>query len=327
MAKAKEYSWQHHVPATYLSAWCDPKKEPKETPFVWRFTPDGELIGRKSPANLFAETDFYTIPLPRGGRGVELEQGLNQLETHFATIRGKLAKHQLLDVRDVTQLLAFMVAMKYRTKAVRDHQRDQWGKVCELADSVRKQFADGRPSPPGYVSADAVPVDFEELEELKTRPTQQLLPLQIELTLPIFRSMDVAVCEVDEEPGLITCDNPVFVFEPELWKLPPSMRYENMMGDSVEITMPISPKQIILLNRKGVAGYCKSDRKALEEWNRRAVANAAEEVIANTKEKQDAWFTRLPPPEDRWENTEQGKAAFARKAAWEERVRGLPRIK
>jgi len=145
MQKAKTHKHQHVVPASYLSAWCDTKKLPKETDFVWRFTPAGELIGRKSPENLFTETDFYTIPMPDGSRNLTLEHGLAQLESDFTVIREKLGKHELLSPRDVIALLAFIMAMRFRTKAKRNHQAGQWGKLFDLADSMRKQFTDGRP--------------------------------------------------------------------------------------------------------------------------------------------------------------------------------------
>lgn len=327
MAKAKTHKDQHHVPSSYLSAWCDPEREKKETAFVWRFTPGGDLIGRKAPVNLFTENDFYTIPMPDGSRNLDLEHGLEQLETSFAVIRKKIATYQLLDARDVIQLLAFMVAMTFRTKAHREHERGQWGRLFELAESMRKQFADGRPAPPIiHMSGEGVPVDFEALEELKERPIQQLLPLQMQVTLPIFASMDLAICEVDECPeGLITCDNPCVWSDSELIKLPPGHRQVSLMSESVEVTLPLSPKQIVLLNRRGVAGYCKSAIGALQEWNRRAVNNADEEVIANTGEKQDVWFQQVPLPAHAWENTARGREALKRKHAWEEKTRGIPR--
>jgi hypothetical protein len=41
--------------------------------YVWRFALDGKLIGKKSPENLFTETDLYTIPMPDGSRNLEPE--------------------------------------------------------------------------------------------------------------------------------------------------------------------------------------------------------------------------------------------------------------
>jgi hypothetical protein len=53
---------------------------------VWAFSKDGSMVGA-APQNLFRETDFYTIPLPGGGRGLVLER--------FAGARGFTEKADL----------------------------------------------------------------------------------------------------------------------------------------------------------------------------------------------------------------------------------------
>src|SRR5450755_976605 len=97
MPKAKEKKSQHFVPRTYLAAWCDPNRPSQMNDYVWRFSLGASLIGKKSPENLFKETDAYTISMPDGTRNLELEDGLSQLESDFAKIRDKVADHAMLD--------------------------------------------------------------------------------------------------------------------------------------------------------------------------------------------------------------------------------------
>jgi Protein of unknown function (DUF4238) len=52
---------QHWVPASYLRVWCDPASAHLQDPYVWRFSKDGSEVRKKSPKNLFRESDMYTF--------------------------------------------------------------------------------------------------------------------------------------------------------------------------------------------------------------------------------------------------------------------------
>jgi len=53
-----KHKHQHYIPASYLEAWCDKNTPAGQTPFVWRFTRDGEKIDKKAPQRIFYETDI-----------------------------------------------------------------------------------------------------------------------------------------------------------------------------------------------------------------------------------------------------------------------------
>src|ERR1700704_3168622 len=84
---AKSHKAQHWIPKCYLRAWTDPNTPVGHNPYVHVFSKDGSASRKKSPENLFTETDLYTIHLPDGGRDLRLEQGLCGLEASFSTIR------------------------------------------------------------------------------------------------------------------------------------------------------------------------------------------------------------------------------------------------
>jgi hypothetical protein len=308
MAKANSHKGQHFVPRGYLAAWCDPETPEKMDPYVWRFMRDGRSAGKKSPENLFKETDFYTIPMPDGTRNLELENGLSQLEGEFTEVRKKLERHEEIGLNDRVALLAFMVAMSFRTKAHRDFQKGQWGKLVEMADSVAKQFANGRPAPP-FMQSDphARSIGYDEAKEMSERPIQVILPIQMRVTLPIFFSMDIAIVETDQSPGLITSDDPCIWFDPDAYRRPPRMRDPSLMSKDIEVTLPLSPRQIVMLNRKGINAYCKTTERAIEEYNRRAVAYADDFVITSTNAKRDEWFEEREIREDAWEMVHRTK--------------------
>ena len=78
---------QHWVPASYLRAWHDPASEHLKDPYVWRFSKDGSEIRRKSPHNLFRESNMYTFTDEDGQPNLAIETGLGRLEDQFKRLR------------------------------------------------------------------------------------------------------------------------------------------------------------------------------------------------------------------------------------------------
>ena len=89
---ARSHKGQHSVPRSYLAAWEDPDTPPNHEPFVHVFTKDGSGHRTKAPANIFRETDMYTVKLPDGQRDLHFEHGLCQIEQGFF-ISTKLVLH------------------------------------------------------------------------------------------------------------------------------------------------------------------------------------------------------------------------------------------
>lgn len=77
--KPNSHKKQHFVPQCYTKAWCDPATvgKPKVDPYVWVFDPDGSNPRRRSPSNLFTETDIYTTRSPDGSRDLCLKHGFH----------------------------------------------------------------------------------------------------------------------------------------------------------------------------------------------------------------------------------------------------------
>ena len=63
------------------------------------------------------------------------------------------------------------------------------------------------------------------------------------------------------------------------------------MYDTIEITLPISPSQVLFLNRQGVQGYnVLQDGRFVDEVNRRTIAFARESFIAKHADTRSEWF-------------------------------------
>jgi len=72
------------------------------------------------------------------------------------------------------------------------------------------------------------------------------------------------------------------------------------MYDSIEITLPVSPQQLVLLNRKGLRGYRDVPERIVDEYNRRTRFHCTEYFVSNSNVTKSIWFDRRVEPEDSW---------------------------
>lgn len=306
---------QHFIPRCYLKAWCDPLTPSKQIPYVWRFSRDGTEVKNKSPENIFCEKDMYTITEADGSRNLVLEKGLNQLETQFSLTRDKKLKHRRkLEPYEHLQLCAFVAAMDARTKSRREHTAKEYGKVVDLMEKMREKAKTFTPEQieqqrriaemEEKIRGNAVRFSEEEARKLVSQPLQEILAPIISSLTPLLFKMDVVIVETKKSPGFITSDNPCVWFDPEAYKRPPFYRSPALMYESTEITLPISPNQMLWFKRKfkGFQGYTYISDRAVDELNRRTRFHAYEFFIVNSNIKKDYWFDAGVEPEDSWGN-------------------------
>jgi hypothetical protein len=72
------------------------------------------------------------------------------------------------------------------------------------------------------------------------------------------------------------------------------------MYESIEITLPVSPRQIVLLSRRGVSGYLPASEEIVDELNRRTRFNCAQYFVSDTNTTRPIWFDPGTEPEDSW---------------------------
>jgi hypothetical protein len=151
---------QHWVPRSYLEAWCDPETPDDHDPYVWRFGKDDREDRRKAPHNIFAETDFYTIRMPEGGKDLTLERGLSTLESEFVKkLADEPIQHMLPSL--IRTEMAFLPAMNLT--------------VFRTDDDL------------GFITSDRPCVRFDPEAVKKAFPFNQpvLASRTIEITLPL----------------------------------------------------------------------------------------------------------------------------------------------
>jgi hypothetical protein len=309
MSKHKK---QHFVPRSYLSKWCDPNCSKNQTPYVWRFSVDGKEAKRKSPHNIFHETEMYTIRGVDGSRDLTLEQGLQQLESKFARIRRVfLDKRKELSEEEHLFLCVFIAATQARTKATRNHWKKNWeepllkmDKMMEWAKTATdEQIRKTSPHVTERADNTKQTISYEQVKALYEEPLQNLLPVMIEVTTPFLTQLKMVVFCTKKSPGFITSDYPCVWFDPDWHKKPPLYRSPCLSDPKLEITLPISPNQLVLLSRHDFqAQYLDVNDRIVNELNRRTRFDADEYFIVNRKKTNPYWFDPGNEPDDSWDN-------------------------
>jgi len=304
---------QHYIPQSYLESWCDPDTPDRQTPYVWQFTKDGANVRKKAPSNIFYEKDMYTIKLTDGSRSLILEQGLSELESKFCNIRRtKLENESELSIFDRIIICGFIAAMHARTKAQSNHLSQQWGEALKKMEMMMKWAEQASPQEKFAMADTSINhgregggLSYEEVKKLASEPIKHMLLPMITVETPELCKLDFAVIQTTSTPGFITSDAPCVWFDPEACKRPPFDQTPGLIYPTIEITLPISPNQMILLNRSAINGYLPLtvDERLVDELNRRTRFHAHEHFIVNKSVKKEIWFDPCIETMDSWRKT------------------------
>jgi hypothetical protein len=142
-------------------------------------------------------------------------------------------------------------------------------------------------------------LSYEDVKALTEKPLQNSMVAFIEAEAPLLSRLDLAMFTSDQD-AFITSDAPCVWFDPEGYKRPPFYQAPALMYESIEITFPISPRQILLLNRCGATGYFPAFAKLVDEFNRRTRFRCSEFFVNNRNEARATWFDPGVEPEDSW---------------------------
>ncbi len=295
---------QHFVPRSYLGAWCDPKTPVDQEPYVWVFPKQSGPPRNRAPKNLFRETEMYTIKLASGHRDLRLEHGLAELESFFADIaRDLLPNHIDISIENKMKLSAFTAAMQARTPKQRGHFQGLWQGVLENMEALEAEMQARTPQErKAIASATLKPsrsepsIGIDEVRHLAATPIQRTLVPIIETQVPILATMNLAFFEVADPHAFITSDAPCVWFDPDAHKRPFPYNSPGLSWPTIEVTLPVSPRQLLMFNRGGLDGYYTVTAGLAHEFNRRTRGYAHEQFIARGKEAHPYWYQLGPVP-------------------------------
>lgn len=296
---------QHYIPQSYLKVWCDPETPSGQEPYVWQFSKDGNQASKKAPKNIFCENNMYTIENVDGSRNLVLEHGLSELEGRFANLRDrKISQKKALDKEERFIVCSFIAAMHARTKAQREHWKNQWGllqermeEMIEWQKKATDEEIDRMVSPLDHTHSKGA-FDYDQVNAMAYYPLQTMLLPLISAETPLLYNLDLAIFDTSDTTGFITSDAPCVWFDSEACKRPPMLQVPALIYKTIEIRFPISPKQMIILNRAGIRGYMSVKSKFVDEINRITRCYAHEYFVVNNNRKKEVWFDRGVAPED-----------------------------
>jgi hypothetical protein len=293
---------QHFVPQSYLKAWCDPDTPTGQEPYVWLYEKKGDGVRKKSPAKTFVETDFYTIKVNDGGRDLRLEHGLSQLEARFAALRqNRLSRGLPITPRDHLHLCAFVATMHARTKSRNEFLREQWQGALDMMKRLDAAMQKASPEQSEQMARALVPLDGEnrtgmtmaDVESVADHPVQQLLSGEAHVVTLGLMHIPFTIIEAADSPGFIASDAPCVWFDSELYNESPAFGAGGLISPTLEICMPLSPRQLILFGYQHIAGNqylppAVGDR-LVDLVNRRIWDYADEYVVVNQQVDKQPW--------------------------------------
>jgi len=307
---AKSHKSQHWVPRSYLKAWVDPDSPPKHTPYVHVFDKEGTKAKQRAPDNIFKETDLYTVRAPDGTRDLRLEHGLSGLESSFDKLRRDfLQRRRSIPSQRYLNILLFIAALHARTPVMRDHHGKFWKELLGMCEELEARMKTATveekkrasfPSLSRNKDQDSISVD--EVRKFAENPLQETLAPLMAAETRVLAALKGRILCTNSSPGFITSDNPVVWFDPDAYKKPPLYRSPCFADPKLEITMPISPTQLILLTH-GEPGleYLDVSDEAVLEINRRDRFSCDKEFVVQRNFVDPRWFDPGEEPEDSWE--------------------------
>lgn len=153
-------------------------------------------------------------------------------------------------------------------------------------------------APPASDNKDSK-ISHEAVKAMAETPLQIALPGMISSQLRIFLRMKLGILFHDFKPGFITSDTPCVWFDPEAYKYPVLLRSPGLAMASIEVTLPISPWQMVIISHQdNLEGYIPLYRSSVvDEINRRTRFQCDEYFVVSNNETCPVWFEEREPPE------------------------------
>ena len=206
-------------------------------------------------------------------------------------------------------LILFVAAAQFRTRSSRDHHAGQWQNALEImddiAESMKKATPDQRRRASGISGSSSLEdksLSHEQVKKLAKTPLQMMIPGILGAVTPVLSKMNMLILTTEDSIGFITSDPRVTWYDPEAYKLPPLYRSPALGSPTIEVTMPLSPRQCLIIAWQCPTGYAHAPEVALNELNRRHRVHCGEHYIVQSNVTNEYWFEEFEPPEDAWEN-------------------------
>ena len=189
-----------------------------------------------------------------------------------------------------------------------------WNEVLEMGEQIERQMKVATPeelrraASSVATGAERHTMSLDDLRKIRASPMQHTLGPDMAAEFPLLMGLKCFVLCTTSEIGFITSDAPVVWFDPEWHKKPPLYRSASFSDPKLEITLPISPTQMLILIHGEVntptLEYLDIPDKAVAELNRRTRFRCDKEFIVRIHRTDLRWFEQDVMPADAWELNE-----------------------
>lgn len=292
-----DYKKQHYVPQSYLRAWLDSDIPNNYEPYVWAASKDGFNLHNKSPKNILFQNDMYTFTSEGGDRKLNIEKFLSRVESKFSQVRKKIENKSTITSEDRLMLSLFAMTMFSRTPSKGDQIRDQWGKALNMGLEMEKAMKSMAPEDRAKLasipsSPHSESFTMEEVEDIIRNPFKSTLNSGIIELTQMLNEIPFLILETNDPIGFITSDNPCVWFDPGSFTVPRTLGSGGLISPELEITLPISPRQMIFYGRKLQSDkvFLPIDNDYLDQLNERTRMFAKETIVINKNVLKANWF-------------------------------------
>lgn len=249
---------------------------------------------------------MYTI-CTGGIRNLIIEKSLSQIEGDFSILRtNKLSAKKPIDYADLITICVFTSAMNSRTlvagkmwSSFFQEVADKSKKIAEWARTATEEEINNFKVFGQMGEVKSYKTSVEEIQEWADNPITTMMPTGISVLTPLLLSVDLAIICTERSPGFITSDNPC------VWEDPLSYTYSlsgfpGLISPTIEIYLPISPRQCLLFNRRGLTDYVFIDdinilqaTRTISRINYQTRLHSDQYFVTNQEKILTSWFIQI----------------------------------
>lgn len=283
---------QHWIPEVYLKAWRDPNREGD---FIHRYESNGKYKDWRPVGRVFSEEDLYTIIRDDGSRDITVEiEFNNSIENEFRKIRNKLAENSSLTTNEHAHLVLFIALLHRRSPVSRDHWRGFMQEVQKAGEELkaglaqmpiekRRKLAQVDRALSSRNSRDSV--SLEEWSLAANLPFGAWLPRHVYIEAKAMSDMEVDVLTAPKNHAFISSDRPVVWWD----RANPPGRRMGLAMRSIQVSVPLSPDQCLVLHRGKPAGFIEATEEEVAHFNMRTLYGCRDFFFSNSPHLEVDW--------------------------------------
>ncbi|MFH1186902.1 MAG: DUF4238 domain-containing protein, partial [Candidatus Levyibacteriota bacterium] len=267
---------EHYIPnKSYLDYFVDKSLKPNA---LWVYFDKKSVISDAknaisktiTPINLCKESYLYETPrLPVNA----IEQMLASIENNYKRVLDtKIISKKPLTTDDRMAVAYFISTLEMRTPLNKKNADDFISDVREQAVHLEEQFMEGRES--------RLHIELDNAEKQNVMFTQMLLGATQVNRYQVADMLFLSPKFEDEEAFFVTSDFPVSMID---FSLMNSFYPPTPLDATVEVTIPLTPNIVLLVNHLGLNGYQDIDYNYIFEVNNRTIRRSNKFIISPKK--------------------------------------------